>query len=122
MAVEIADREGLDAEQRLVLMLAVLCHDFGEAETTVQNGENRWISSDHSDRGATLSEAFLLEMKAPGWVVEIVKPLVRPHMAMLAIPEREAPSPRVVRRLATRLSSATIRLCGRRSGPARPAR
>jgi tRNA nucleotidyltransferase (CCA-adding enzyme) len=110
VAVEIAERESFDSQQRLVLLLAVLCHDIGKPLTTVRNDEDRWISPDHAERGMVLVEAFLNAMRAPSWVVEMVVPLVAEHMAMLAVPKGDVPSKRVVRRLSARLAPASIRL------------
>jgi tRNA nucleotidyltransferase (CCA-adding enzyme) len=109
-AVEIAEREGFDSEQRTILMFAVLCHDFGKAVTTARNDEGRWVAPEHAERGRTLAGEFLAAMRAPGRVAEWVLPLVVEHMAMLGYSRDQAPSARVVRRLASRLAPATFRL------------
>ena len=62
----------------------------------------------HDSKGVLLAEQFLAGMKAPGWVVEHVLPLVGEHMAHVCYNENESPSHRVVRRLASRLSPSNI--------------
>jgi len=109
-AAEIADREGFDSKQRTVLLFAALCHDFGKTTTTSKNKEGRWIARRHSKAGVRHAREFLSNMRAPGWLVEAVLPLVAEHMVHAAHSKRDKPSLRVVRRLAMRLSPATIRL------------
>lgn len=109
-AAAIADREGFDERQRLVLLMATLCHDFGKIETTTRNTYGRWIAPGHAERGVTLAGEFLRTMQASEWLVELVAPLVEQHMVMLRMPKDEAPPARVVRRLARRLAPATIRM------------
>jgi len=109
-AAEIADREGFDAGQRTVLLFAALCHDFGKTTTTSKNKDGRWIARRHSKEGVEHAREFLVNMRAPGWLIEAVLPLVAEHMVHAAHSKHDEPSLRVVRRLAMRLSPATIRL------------
>ena len=110
VAVEIADREGLDSQQREILVFATLCHDFGKTTTTTKNDHNRWIAPEHAAAGAEVAKNFLAGMKAPSWLLESVLPLVAEHMVRIDHPKHRKPSARVVRRLATRLTPATVRL------------
>ncbi len=109
-AVTIAQREGLDENQRTVLLLATLCHDFGKIETTVRNDRGRWIAPGHAERGSDLAAAFLRGMHASEQVVDLVLPLVAQHMVTLGMPKHAPPSARVVRRLVRELAPATIHL------------
>jgi len=109
-AVAITDRLDLTADQRAILLFATLCHDFGKAETTTRDGDGRWISPKHSGAGVVLARDFLAEMKAPGWLMDNVLPLIAEHMVHLSYGEDESPSHRAVRRLANRLAPATIKL------------
>jgi tRNA nucleotidyltransferase (CCA-adding enzyme) len=96
-----------DAESRVVLMLAVLAHDFGKPATTqeaVKDGRLRIVSPGHEELSATLAEQFLERIHAPLAVRKRVLPLVASHLA-----HRQAASPRAVRRLARRLEPETIR-------------
>jgi tRNA nucleotidyltransferase (CCA-adding enzyme) len=102
VAVQIADADGLEGDDRVALVLAALCHDIGKITTTVVIGENV-TSLGHDQAGADIATAFLKGIGAPEHVVERVIPLVREHMAHLT-----PATPRTVRRLADRLSPCTI--------------
>ena len=109
-AAEIADREGLNADDRTILMFAALCHDFGKTVTTEKNMDGRWVAPHHAQVGVSMTKRFLSGIRAPGWVIENVLPLVLEHMAHIGHPPGQAPSDRVVRRLAGCLAPATIRM------------
>lgn len=57
-AAEIADRENLGSQDRLVLLLAVLCHDLGKSTTTREetkdNGKIRLTAKKHDVVGASM--------------------------------------------------------------------
>jgi tRNA nucleotidyltransferase (CCA-adding enzyme) len=108
-AAEIAEREGLAEDDRAVLLFAALCHDFGKVTTTRRNEVGRWVAPEHAAAGVEPTRAFLEAIGAPTFLHEQVPPLVREHMVHLATPRS---SPRVVRRLATRLHPATVRMWG----------
>lgn len=99
----IADREGLDDETRVILLFAALCHDLGKPATTVLR-DGIYRSPGHAREGVVPTESFLKRIGAPQRLVEHVVPLVREHMAYLA----NRGSERAVRRLAVRLTPATI--------------
>lgn len=95
-----------DEHTRIVLMLAILAHDFAKPQTThkaEKNGEMRIVSPGHEEQGGPVAEAFLRRINAPNWMRERVVPLVKNHLAHL-----QTVSDRSVRRLANRLSPATI--------------
>ena len=108
-AADIALREKLTANDRLILLFAALCHDMGKPETTIQNEDGRWIAPRHADVGVQFAEEFLTLINAPKWLTENVKPLVKEHMAHVSH-HGVTPSDRTVRRLANRLVPVTIRL------------
>lgn len=108
-AARIAEREGLDREERIELMLAALCHDIGKPLVTERNAEGRWVSPEHAQVGVGLSEAFLAQVHAPLRYVERVPRLVAEHMGHIS-QSAEGPSERAVRRLANRLHPARLRL------------
>jgi tRNA nucleotidyltransferase (CCA-adding enzyme) len=108
-AVEIADREQLDDHDRLVLMFAALCHDFGKPSTTKMEG-GRLRSKGHCEAGVELAERFLKRIGAPIAIIEEVKPLVAEHLIHAGI---KNPSSRAVRRLANRLAPTSIEALGR---------
>ena len=89
-----------------MLMLGVLCHDFGKPDTTttaVKDGVERVISPGHDAVGADIAERFLARIGAPELVRRQVPPLVLNHMAHL-----QTTSKRSVRRLALRMAPSTI--------------
>ncbi len=101
-AVSIVKREALREDQRLVIVLAALCHDLGKAVTTF-NREGRWVSPGHAEAGLELSESFLKRIHSPHHVIHSVKPLVAEHMTHI-----NPLSPKAVRRLALRLEPNNI--------------
>ncbi len=95
-----------DAETRIVLMLAVLGHDFAKPQTTTfaeKGGRMRWISPGHEEGGGPLVERFLERINAPLAIRKRVLPLVVQHLAHL-----QQTSEKAVRRLAKRLEPETI--------------
>jgi tRNA nucleotidyltransferase (CCA-adding enzyme) len=95
-----------DEPTRMALMLAVLAHDFAKPQTThraERNGVMRIVSPGHEEQGGPLSETFLTRIHAPNALREKVVPLVKNHLAHL-----QTLSDRSVRRLANRLTPATI--------------
>jgi tRNA nucleotidyltransferase (CCA-adding enzyme) len=106
-ARRIADRERLDNDSRILLLLAALCHDLGKPVTTILR-DGVYRSPGHAQAGVAPTEALLARIGAPQRVVDHVVPLVREHMAYLA----NRGSERAVRRLAVRLAPATIELWG----------
>ncbi len=104
--------QSLPPGERRDLMLAVLAHDFGKPATTRQEekrGQLRWTSPGHDLVGGPLAEAFLARIGSPLGIRPVVRALVENHFAHLAWPSGSAPSPAFVRRLARRLSPASIR-------------
>ena len=102
----------LDDEQRVIVMLAALCHDLGKPTTTFVNDAGRTVSPGHAEAGDAPTREFLALINAPERYVAPVTALVREHMAGVS----GQPSPRMVRRLAQRLAPATIDLWGRITG------
>lgn len=105
-ASEIATRERLTPQERLILMFAALCHDFGKPETT-QFLNGRWRAPGHAQAGERPTRDFLRAIGAPSWLEEQVVPLVVEHMAHVSVEEM---TPRVVRRIANRVSPSNIKM------------
>ena len=108
-AAVIADREQLDEHDRLVLLLAALCHDFGKPSTTKMEG-GRWRSKGHCQAGVEHAERFLGRIGAPLAIIAEMLPLISEHLVHAGIPD---PSPKAVRRLANRIAPASIEALGR---------
>jgi tRNA nucleotidyltransferase (CCA-adding enzyme) len=96
----------LDETTRIVTMMAVLAHDFAKPQCTFateKHGQMRIVSPGHEPAGAPLAEVFLHRLGASNELLARIPPLVANHLAHL-----QEPTPRSVRRLAQRLSPATI--------------
>jgi len=95
-----------DRDTRVVLSLATLAHDLGKPSCTrreIRDGRERIVSPGHEPAGGPLTESFLGRLNTPPALVARIVPLVTNHLAHLA-----EPTPRSVRRLALRLTPATI--------------
>jgi tRNA nucleotidyltransferase (CCA-adding enzyme) len=104
-AAEVAEREQLSRNDRVVLLLAALCHDLGKAtHTTFENG--RWHAYGHEAGGVLPTDSFLERLGCPLPIRESVVPLVANHL----IHAVDKMTPRLVRRLAVRLGAASVKL------------
>ena len=102
-ASRIADRDKLSDDDRVILLLAALCHDLGKPSTTeFTNG--RWRSPAHAAAGVPIAESFLTRIGCPRHYIEVIQPLVAEHLVHIQL---EA-NPRNVRRLSVRLGKASI--------------
>jgi tRNA nucleotidyltransferase (CCA-adding enzyme) len=101
-------------EDRKILSLAVLAHDFGKAVTTLKgerHGKVRWISPRHDSEGGPIAVDFLTAIGAPNAIVATVRPLVEQHLYHHSW-TKDGPTAASIRRLARRLEPATIeQLC-----------
>jgi len=104
-AINIANREQLGDEDRMVLFFAALCHDMAKPHTTKMEG-GRWRAKGHCEQGVDVAESFLNRIGAPKWLVNHVKPLVMAHLVHSA----GKPTDRAVRRLALRLRPSNINM------------
>ncbi len=105
------DWQALAAATRRDLMFAILAHDFGKPCTTRQEekrGRLRWVSPDHDNAGGPLADTFLARLGSPLDTRPIVRALVENHFAHLGWPTGGEPAAPFLRRLARRLTPATI--------------
>lgn len=102
-AAKIAIRENLSREDRIILLLAALCHDFGKAVVSVVKSDEIVNSVGHDIAGVELAQSFLESIDTPKDVVKKVCILVREHM-------NKANSHKSVRRLANRLDCVSIKM------------
>jgi tRNA nucleotidyltransferase (CCA-adding enzyme) len=107
-AAQIAERDGLDDEQRGILVLAALCHDLGKPATTLVI-DGRIRSPGHDQAGVPISETFLKRIGCFDSIVQPILPLVREHMVHIGMPVAARP----IRRLALRLQPSNIEQWGR---------
>ena len=103
-AGRIASREKLQGKQRVAFLLATLCHDLGKPLTTVRGDDGHVRSPGHAEAGILPAETFLARIGCRQEIVNQILPLIREHLAHITLPVE----PRPVRRLAVRLSPATI--------------
>ena len=109
-AARVAKREGLEGDERAVLLFGALCHDFAKAATTAlreREGKMRWTSWGHEADGGPMARAFLERIGIKSAIVEQVVPLVENHLASSSV-GRDL-TPRAVRRLATALGAGQHR-------------
>jgi tRNA nucleotidyltransferase (CCA-adding enzyme) len=110
-AARIADREGLEGDDRAVLVFSALCHDFAKPATTIlreRAGRMRWSSWGHEPEGGPMSRAFLERISIKASIVDQVVPLVENHLAHSSLTKNGDVTPRAVRRLAQRLRPSSI--------------
>lgn len=102
---EICKWNNIAGEDRVVLMLAALCHDLGKPQTTFTREDGRIVSPGHAEIGVEISRHFLNSIGCFPRIIERVLPLVKEHLAHI----QKDISKRTVRRLANRLYPATIK-------------
>ncbi len=108
-AARIAKREGLEGDDRAVLLFSALCHDFAKPATTQlrdREGTMRWTSWGHEAAGGPMARAFLERIGIKSAIVDQVIPIVEHHLIHSSI--GRDPTPRAVRRLAMHLAPASI--------------
>jgi tRNA nucleotidyltransferase (CCA-adding enzyme) len=108
-AAQLADAAGLTGDDRAVIVLAALTHDFGKVthtqETPLPDGSIKITSRGHDEAGVAPAKAFLASIHATRDVRDRVLPLVREHMCASSAENVSKPG---VRRLARRLQPATM--------------
>lgn len=78
-AARIAREDGLDDDERLVVVLGALCHDLGKPPTT-EHVDGRIRSREHETQGEPPTRSFLSRIGAPHALIEDVVALVREHL------------------------------------------
>lgn len=100
----IAERNGVEGEARVELVLAALLHDIGKADTTRIEAD-RITAHGHAVRSAEMCGPLAERLGMPHAVRDRVQRLVAEHMVHIGV---RTPSKRVVRRLAERLHPVRI--------------
>jgi hypothetical protein len=108
-ASAIADREGLKGDDRAVLLLSALGHDFAKPETTVHREGKGWTSYNHEQKGGPLARRFLESIGIKPEIVNQVVVLVENHLKHIGLGAN--PSDKAIHNLANRLhmNKATIK-------------
>lgn len=81
-----ADQRGLKGDDRAILMLSALCHDFGKASHTQlgeKDGVPRITSKGHEPASVPLAKEFLESIGIKRKLIENILPLVGSHMTHL---------------------------------------
>jgi tRNA nucleotidyltransferase (CCA-adding enzyme) len=75
----ICEREGIVGDDKLVLMLAALCHDFGKPSTT-RLEEGKWRAIGHCQEGVVPTISFLKRINCHDSIAKKVISLVESHL------------------------------------------
>jgi tRNA nucleotidyltransferase (CCA-adding enzyme) len=94
-------------EEKEILMLTMLAHDFGKPKFTQFEDDGRITSHGHEAGGVKPLIQFLKSIKAPRYIKTAAIPLVNNHLAHASF-KIDPPSTRSIQRLAKRLSPASI--------------
>ncbi len=103
-ATHIKEKQKLNYEKSLVLMLAALTHDLGKP-TTTRGVNGKIVSYGHAKAGVAPAESLMRSFCISESIVARVIPVIREHMFQVFNREISDSS---VRKLANRLSPATI--------------
>lgn len=98
IAARKAEEDGLNAEDRSVVVLAAISHDLGKSESTVIDEDGKISSAGHEYTGNKLSKKFLRGIGASAAVKRQVPLIVYSHMC-----HAQPPTEKAVRRLMTKL-------------------
>lgn len=82
-AARIVREEGLAGDQALIVLLTILCHDFGKATTTKRElvrGEMRTTAHGHATAGLDPARNFLASLRIKKDIVKQVLPLIQEHL------------------------------------------
>lgn len=101
---EICVRENIKGEEKTILMMAALTHDFAKPKTTVIK-DGRIRSPGHEEAGGPMAEEFLNDIGCFPRITEVVIPLVVNHLIHVRN-QMWMDSP--IRKLSIRLKKANI--------------
>lgn len=107
LAVEISGRDKLEPVEREILLLATLCHEFGQAQQILSGRASREPGPHQVEIAADQTEKFLQAIDCPHYLSNKVIPVVNEYMAH-RLEGREKPNATKVRHLAVRLAPAGI--------------
>ena len=91
-----------DSREKLIIMLAALCHDLGKA-TTTELVDQRWKSAGHAQESARIAKKFLPRITNKKELMALVVTLVEYHMHVLFFITDNA-GPAAYKRLAKKIS------------------
>ena len=91
-----------DSREKLIIMLATLCHDLGKA-TTTEFVDERWRSAGHAEASAKIAKKFLPRITIKKELMSLVIVLVEYHMHVLFFITDNA-GPAAYKRLAKKIA------------------
>jgi tRNA nucleotidyltransferase (CCA-adding enzyme) len=100
-----------DAKKDLILMLGILCHDFGKPETT-QLIDGKIRSLGHEAAGVEPTKIFLSRLTDEVKLIESVLPLVKYHLSPSQFFSQKS-SDKAIRRLSTKVNIEDLELVAR---------
>jgi len=98
---------GSNEKQNLRYMLAILCHDFGKATTTLVDEEGNIRAIGHEEAGLKPTEKFLYRLTNEHDFIASILPLVEHHLKPSQFYKGKA-SDRAFRRLATKVNLSEL--------------
>ncbi|NRA63258.1 MAG: HD domain-containing protein [Pseudobacteriovorax sp.] len=105
-AAVVSDREGLSQHERMILLIAALCHDIGKPGTT-EMIDGRWRARGHEQRSKVLAMELLSSLGFAHQDVSMIGGLVAEHLVYASF---ETVTLRIIKRLKHRLGGASISL------------
>ena len=97
-----AQLEYKNFREKLIIVLAALCHDLGKA-TTTEFVDNRWRSASHAQESAKIAKKFLPRITIKKELVSVIVVLVEYHMHVLFFIADNA-GPAAYKRLAKKIA------------------
>jgi tRNA nucleotidyltransferase (CCA-adding enzyme) len=91
-----------ESKEKLIVMLAALCHDLGKVTTT----DDQLHAYGHEDEGKTIAKKMLKRLTDDIQIIKSVSLLVKHHMKPFAF-IREGAKPKAYKRLAKKLAPYT---------------
>ena len=98
---------GDDEKENLVLMFAVLCHDFGKATTTTVDENRRIRSIGHEKAGLEPTEKFIYRLSDERKLINRVLPLVEHHLKPSQFYSAKSKD-KAIRRLSTKVNISEL--------------
>ncbi len=104
-AKKICNREKLSQADQLILMLSVLCHDFGKVTTTKIEGE-KITAYGHASESTSFTKSFLRQINFPLKDIPIILQLIKNHDALVGV---QTVTEKFVKKLSDKIKPATIK-------------
>ncbi len=104
-AKNICHREKVTKDRQIIILLSVLCHDFGKVTTTKIEGE-KVTSYGHAQESIPLAITFIEKLNIPKKNIPIILQLIKYHDALIGVDQI---SDKFVKKLSDNIKPATIK-------------